>query len=100
MGKRVRFHVTPSDVVIQAVESIHQITGRARAAIIADMLDATAPVFQEQVALLRRIAESPETAAEHVRQLGIQGINTISQQLLDLPPPPKKRGRPRRGATS
>ena len=42
---------------------------------------------------------SSPTGRELVTEFGVQGINTISQQLLDLPPVRPKRGRPRKHAT-
>ena len=94
---RGRVALTPSPPVREAVERIHALTGRKRTTIYADMLDAVAPAFAEQVELLQRIQNNPERAADMVREFGVQGINTISQQLLDLPPP-RKRGRPRKHA--
>lgn len=95
-SKRIAF--TPSAPVAEVLDRIHAITGKPRTEVIAEMLDAVAPMFGEQVVLMEKLAASPERAAEYVRELGIQGINTISQQLLDLPPP-RKRGRPRKHAT-
>lgn len=96
--KRERLAFRPSPPVREALDRLHTLTGRPRAELIAEMLDAVAPLFAEQIELMQRIASTPEKAREFVRDFGVQGINTISQQLLDLPPPPKKRGRPRKHA--
>lgn len=94
-SKRIAF--TPSAPVAEALDRIHAVTGKPRTQVIAEMLDAVAPAFAEQLVLIQQIQSNPNRAAEMVREFGIQGINTISQQLLDLPPP-RKRGRPRKHA--
>lgn len=91
-------NITPSDAVWLAVEELHKLTGHPRAGIVADMLDGVAPVFLDQVKLMKRLAATPDQARELVMQFGTHGINSISQQMLDLPPVPKKRGRPRKNA--
>lgn len=95
---RRRLIITPSDAVWAAVDELHVISGQPKAAIAAEMLDAVAPAMVEQSKLLRQLAETPEKARDLVMQFGAQGINTISQQMLDLPPVQKKRGRPRKNA--
>ena len=64
-----------------------------------EMLDGVAPLFVEQMKLLQAVSDQPQKARELVTEFGMQGINTISQQLLDLPPVRPKRGRPRKHAT-
>ena len=71
----------------------------ALAALVSEMLDGVAPLFVEQMRLLQAVADQPQKARELVTEFGMQGINTISQQLLDLPPVRPKRGRPRKHAT-
>ena len=95
---RKRIIVTPSDPVWAAIDRLNVLTGKPKATLVADMLDAVAPMFVEQVELIQKIESTPERASELVQQFGVQGIQTISQQLLDLPPVPKKRGRPRKHA--
>ena len=95
--QRNRIAFTPSAPVAEALDRLHALTGKARTALVADMLDSVAPLFAEQIELIQRIEATPDRAAEMVREFGLQGINTISQQLLDLPPP-TKRGRPRKHA--
>ena len=94
-SKRIAF--TPSAPVAEVLDRLHAMTGKPRTEIIAEMLDAVAPVFGEQVTLMQKLESAPDRAADLVREFGLQGINTITQQLLDLPPP-KKRGRPRKHA--
>ena len=95
---RGRIAFTPSAPLRELLDRLHALTGKPRTGIIAEMLDTVAPVFGEQVTLMQKLASAPDRAADLVREFGLQGINTISQQLLDLPPP-KKRGRPRKHAT-
>lgn len=96
--KAVRIQVPVSPGLATAMNRIHELTGEPKSRILADMLDAMAPVFAEQVEALHKLADSPERAREYVVQMGTQGIHQISQQLLDLPPVPPKRGRPRKHA--
>lgn len=75
-------------------------TGRPKAAIVSEMLDGVAPLFLDQLKLLQAIENQPQKARDLVTEFGMQGINTISQQLLDLPPVRPKRGRPRKHAAT
>ncbi len=95
---RRRLNITPSDAVLAAVDELHSITGKPKAAIAAEMLDAVAPVMLDQARLLRQLQAAPEQARELVMQFGAQGIQTISQQMLELPPVKRPRGRPRKNA--
>lgn len=97
--KATRIQVPVSPPVAAAMNRIHELTGQKKSRILAEMLDAIAPLFAEQIEALHKLASTPERAREYVVQLGAQGINTISQQLLDLPPVKKKPGRPRKHAT-
>jgi hypothetical protein len=95
---RKRVQVTPSDEVWEAIDRLHALTGRPKAGLIAEMLDVVAPTFLEQYELLTKIQRMPDQARDLVRNFGVETIGKISQQLLDLPPVPKKRGRPRKHA--
>ena len=95
---RRRMNITPSDAVWAAIDELHLISGKPKAGIAAEMLDAVAPVMVDQARLLKQLQQAPEQARELVMQFGAQGIQTISQQMLDLPPVKKKRGRPRKNA--
>lgn len=98
MAKTVRIQVRISPAVADAMNRINALTGQAKSTILGDMLDAVAPIFADQIIALEKLASTPDQAREYVLQMGAQGINAISQQMLDLPPAPKKRGRPRRYA--
>lgn len=95
---RKRVQVTPSDEVWVAVDRLHGLTGRPKAALISEMLDVVAPAFVDQLELIQKMQAMPDQARDLVRDFGVQTIGVISQQLLDLPPVPKKRGRPRKHA--
>lgn len=97
--KRERLAFQPSGPVRMALDELHKLTGQSRAALVSEMLDGVAPLFVEQMRLLQAVADQPQKARELVTEFGMQGINTISQQLLDLPPARPKRGRPRKHAS-
>lgn len=92
--KNERIAFSPSGPVRMVLEEIHELTGKSRASLVSEMLDGVAPLFLDQLKLLMAVQQQPEKARELVQQFGVQGINTISQQLLDLPPVRPKRGRP------
>ena len=96
--KRRRIMIQPSGPVWNAIEELHALTGRPKAAIVSEMLDGVAPLFLDQLKLLQAMEAQPQKARDLVTEFGMQGINTISQQLLDLPPVRPKRGRPRKHA--
>lgn len=88
-----RLAFRPSGPVRAAIDRIHELSGRPRAEIISEMLDAVAPMFADQLEAMAKVATNPERAREYVQAMAMQGINTISQQMLDLPPVRPKRGR-------
>ena len=97
--KNERIAFRPSGPVRMALDELHTLTGQSRAALVSEMLDGVAPLFVEQMRLMQSLSSQPERAREFVTEFGMQGINTISQQLLDLPPVRPKRGRTRKHAT-
>lgn len=99
MAKTVRIQVRISPAVAEAMNRINALTGEPKSTILGDMLDAVAPIFADQIIALEKLAATPDQARDYVMQMGAQGINAISQQMLDLPPPKRKPGRPRRYAT-
>lgn len=98
MAKTVRIQVRVSPAVAEAMNRINALTGEPKSTILGDMLDAVAPIFAEQIEALEKLASTPEQARDYVLQMGALGIQTIRQQMLDLPPAKKKPGRPRRYA--
>lgn len=97
--KDERLAFLPSGPVRMALDELHKLTGQSRASLVSEMLDGVAPLFVEQMKLLQSISNQPEKARALVTEFGMQGIHTISQQLLDLPPVRPKRGRPPKNAT-
>ena len=97
--KDARLAFLPSGPVRMALDELHSLTGKSRAMLVSEMLDGVAPLFVEQMRLLQSLSSQPDRARDLVTEFGMQGINTISQQLLDLPPVRPKRGRPRKHAT-
>ena len=97
--KNERIAFRPSGPIRMCLDELHELTGKSRASLVSEMLDGVAPLFVEQMRLMTAIKDQPERARELVTEFGMQGINTISQQLLDLPPVRPKRGRPRKHAT-
>jgi hypothetical protein len=98
MAKTVRIQVRISPAVAAAMNRINELTGEPKSTILGDMLDAVAPIFADQIEALEKLASTPDQARDYVMQMGAQGINAISQQMLDLPPAKRKPGRPRRYA--
>lgn len=96
--KNERIAFRPSGPVRMILDELHNLTGKSRASMVSEMLDGVAPLFLEQMKLMLALNNQPEKARELVTEFGMQGINTISQQLLDLPPVRPKRGRPRKHA--
>lgn len=97
--KNERIAFSPSGPVRMILEEIQGLTGKSRASLVSEMLDGVAPLFLDQLKLLMAVQKQPEKARELVQQFGVQGINAISQQLLDLPPVRPKRGRPPKHAS-
>jgi hypothetical protein len=91
--QRPRILVTPSQPVWKLLEAVHKETGKAKAAIVSEILDAVAPLFQEQLETARKVAREPERARELVSEYGWQSVQAIAQAQLDLPPARKERRR-------
>lgn len=82
--KRRRVHVTPSDEVWALVDEIHALTGTAKAAILAEILDEVAPVFSTQIQALRVLKDSPREAQRLIQNFANESVSKLVQANLDL----------------
>ena len=98
-AKQQRVQVTLSPVVRALVEEVHKLTGTPRAALISEMLDDVAPVYQAQLEAHRKLAAAPDMARQIVSQTGWEAVHQIAQAQLDLPPAKKTRRRRNAGAS-
>ena len=97
--KNPRIAFVPSDQVHALVRRLSEASGQSRASIVSELMDDIAPVIQGQLEAFERIAARPDQAREHVQAFANEATAMIAQAMLDLPAPPKKRGRPRKHAT-
>lgn len=82
-GRRVvRFR--PSEETIAVVDEIAALSGRSRSAIMSDLMDEVAPVLRAQFEAMRRVAETPERAAEVIANLAEEGRAKIAQAELEF----------------
>lgn len=79
-----RLQVTPSPEVMALVDEVHELTGTARAAIVAEILDEVAPVFQNMIQALRVVQEQPREAQRLVQNMANEALAKVAQANLDL----------------
>lgn len=82
--KRKRVNVTLSDEVWALVNEVHALTGTPKAAVISDILDEVAPVFQNTIQALRIVKEQPREAQRLIQNMANSAIAQASQAALDL----------------
>ena len=82
--KQKRLQVTLSPEVRALVEEVHQLTGTPRAAIVSEMLDEIAPVFQNTIHALRIVKEQPREAHRLIQNFANEAIGKATQAALDL----------------
>jgi len=90
--KNPRIAFVPSDAVHALVGELAETSGKSRASIVSELMDDIAPVIQGQLDAMRKIANRPEEAREHIRDLANESLATIAQVQMDLDTPqPRKR---------
>lgn len=82
--KRKRVNVTLSDEVWALVNEVHELTGTPKAAVISEILDEVAPVFQNTIHALRIVKEQPREAQRLVQNFANEAIGKATQAALDL----------------
>ncbi len=102
---RRRVQVTLSQETWATVEEIAELTGTPKAAILAEIFDATVPSFAMTISALRLAKEQPREAQRLVQNFAASAVMATQQQQLELDAAitaqeskKRKRGR-RRGAT-
>lgn len=83
-AKQKRLQVTLSPEVRALVDEVHELTGTPRAAIISEMLDEIAPVFQNTIHALRIVKEQPREAQRLIQNFANEAIGKATQAALDL----------------
>lgn len=79
-----RLLFTPSPETRALIDQLHELTGRSRASMVAEMLDTVAPVFFDQVRILKELQDSPEKARELVTRYVNEGHAQISQTSIEF----------------
>lgn len=82
--RRPRLQITLSDPVWALVEEVHVLTGTPKAAIISEILDEVAPVFQTQIEALRVLQDSPQEAVRLIQRFSNENVSRLMQSSLDL----------------
>lgn len=82
--KRKRLNVTLSDEVWALVDEVHELTGTPKSAVISEILDEVAPVFQTQIQALRVLKESPRQAQQLLQNFANESMSRLAQQSLEL----------------
>ncbi len=93
---RIAF-VSSDDVAALLIE-LSELSGETKASLVGAMLEDLVPVYRGQIEAMRKIANRPQDAQEHIRDLANQASTTIAQAVLDLDKP--KQPRKRKGALS
>ena len=83
-SKQKRLQITLSPEVRALVDEVHELTGTPRSAIISEMLDEIAPVFQNTIHALRIVKEQPREAQRLIQNFANEAIGKVTQAALDL----------------
>jgi hypothetical protein len=81
---RKRINITPSDEVWALINEVHALTGTPKAAIVCELLDEVAPVFQNTIQALRMVNEQPREAQRLIQNFANESIGKLAQHQLDL----------------
>lgn len=76
--------MTPSDEAWALIDEVHKLTGQARAAIVAEILDEISPAFQNTIDALRIVAEQPREAQRLIQNFANESIGKLAQASLEL----------------
>ena len=82
--KRKRLNVTLSDDVWALVDEVHELTGTPKSAVISEILDEIAPVFQNTIEALRIVKEQPREAQRLMQNFANESIVKATQAALDF----------------
>lgn len=82
--KRPRLNVTLSAEVWALVNEVHKFTGTPKSAIVSEILDEIAPVFQTQIQALRILHESPREAQRLMQDFASDSVGKLMNQQLEL----------------
>jgi len=82
--KRKRLNVTLSDEVWALVNEVHALTGTSKSAVVSELLDEIAPVFQSTVQALRIVQEQPREAQRIIQNFTNEALVNVAQASLEL----------------
>jgi hypothetical protein len=82
--KRMRINITPSPEVWALVNTVHDLTGEAKAAIISGILDEIAPAFQTTIQALHLAKSAPREAQQLMSNFGARAVGELMQAQLEL----------------
>lgn len=81
-SRRLLFTPTPETMAL--LDELHAETGKSRAGLVSEMLDATAPAFREMLDHLKALRQTPERARELVAELATEAHGIITQAAMDF----------------
>lgn len=79
-----RLLLTPSPEVLRLLEELHEATGKSRAGLASEMLEACAPAFVEMLQAIWAVKETPEKARELVLAMATEAHGVITQTVMDF----------------
>lgn len=82
--KRPRINITPSPEVWELVNTVHELTGEAKSAIVAGILDEIAPAFQITIQAMRLAKSAPREAQQLMANFSSKAVGDLMQQQLEL----------------
>jgi hypothetical protein len=87
-----RIAFVPSDEVLGILKELRQLSGHTMAWHVGDMLTDLVPIYRGQIDAMKKLANRPEEARQHIQDTANHSIIQIAQTMLDLPRP-KRKGR-------
>jgi hypothetical protein len=77
---RKRINITPSDEVWALIDQVHALTGTPKAAIVSELLEEIAPVFQTTIQALSLVKEQPREAQRLVQNFANESVASLVRQ--------------------
>lgn len=84
MPKRSRLQITPSPELWALLDTVSELTGESRAALVSQMLDEISPAFQTMVEALKLVKSAPREAQQLMQNFGANSVGQLMQAQLDL----------------
>ena len=83
-AKRPRVLVTTTPDVTATLDTLHELTGKSRSMMVAELLEACLPALQASIEALKVVKEQPREAERLMAAYTAQSIHDVTQEQLEF----------------